>query len=148
MKRKSLLLGLVILFTLSITTVAFAECWVALSLNNSKRKAAVATGPTLWDAQKKAMRIAGMPGAAIWAWAKGGYLAMAVDRNNPNTFGMDGGNTIEEAEQNAVAYCRKMGGRNCKVITKGGCGPVSQQGGPWKEQIKNKDLLKVRKELL
>jgi hypothetical protein len=136
MNRKSLWVGLMIgLFVVATTMPAFAECWAAIALNQGKRTAAVGTGPTLWDAQKDAMQKAGMPGAAIWSWARDKFLAMAADSDNPGIFGMDLGATQEEADQTAIAYCQKMKGKNCKVVTRGGCAggpqPQEQQVKPW-----------------
>jgi len=115
------------LFVVSLTAPVFADCWAALALNQNKRAAAVGTGATLWEAQKMAMDKVGMPGASIWLWAKNKYVAMAADQNNPNTFGMSHGLTQAEADQNAIDFCRKMQGRNCKIVTQGGCGPIPYQ---------------------
>ena len=96
-----------------------SECWVAIAINKGKR--AIASDSSLSSAQLAAMKKAGMPGASIWSWKRGGCLALAVDQNSPGTTGMDGGITEEEAVEKATSYCIKMGGTKCQVVLKKCC---------------------------
>ena len=128
--KKSLFISVVAaLFAVTIFTAsAFADCWVAIALNQSKRTYAIAKGDTLWGTQKDAMQKSGMPGAAIWLWAHEKFIVMAVDESNPGIFGMAHGITLEEATRDAISICQKSGGQRCNVVAKDGCG--SQQPQP------------------
>lgn len=114
-------------FVAVVAGSAFADCWVAMALNQKKKTYSIATGSTLPMAQKSAMNKAGMPGASIWTWRHGGFLALAVDPNDPGTYGMAGGSTQAEAEMEATKWCQRNG-RSCRIVSFGGCGNDS-----WKE---------------
>jgi len=118
----------VTLFSVMVVSSSFAECWVAMALNQKNKTYSVATGASLSDAQKAAMEKAGMPGASIWTWRLGGYLSLAVDEADPGTYGMAGGSTQPEASQAALNMCQQMKGRRCKVVESTGCGNDSWKG--------------------
>jgi hypothetical protein len=128
---------LVIVLAMSIAAIAipvFAECWTAMAVHSSRGTVGIGTGPTLSEAMLNAKQKAGTPGSPIWIWGLNQNLAMAVDASNPATFGMSQGLDQADADRKAIAFCKEMGGRNCKITARGGCGTDNNpQGGGWQQ---------------
>ena len=63
--------------------------------------------------------------------------AIAIDSSKPDTapaYGIGGGDTAEEAGENAVKFCTEAGGKSCKtVVSYPECGAyaASKKGGGW-----------------
>ena len=85
--------------------------------------------------------LSGVAKASETAWG-----AMAIDSADSSTspiYGVGGGDTEQEATDNAMKFCTEGGGKECmKIMTYQGCGAIASAGdgkGHWASASTKKD---------